>query len=63
MDRTEQKIADLRRATNALRLEVPAEIMDDFNKKVEAVIVTTLEWRRRAASHGCNLEEGDKDCG
>lgn len=63
MDRTDEKILALRKGTQALYLEVPEAIMAEYSKLVEAVITTTLEWRKRAAQHGCNTEKGDGDCG
>ena len=56
-----QNINDARRAIN--EVGTIFEIDERVVKLVARLMTERDEWRRRAESHGCDLEKGDADCG
>jgi len=37
--------------------------LKQLDDRIDALIKERDEWKRRAEAHGCNIEEGDPDCG
>lgn len=39
------------------------DLLYDADYYVASLLVDIEEWKRRAAKHGCNVDDGDPDCG
>ena len=45
------------------RTDLAKDVISDLFALVEGLVKDRDEWKRRAAKHGCDVVNGDDDCG